>query len=69
MLVIKNARIFTAANTELDKGDIAIENGKIAEVGEHLGVRPVVDTIFAAWLFSMPVIVDALSHIGGFAGV
>lgn len=68
MLVIKNARIFTAADTELDKGDIAIENGKIAEVGEHIGVRPGDETIDAAGLFAMPGIVDAHSHIGGFAG-
>ena len=57
MLVIKNARIFTAADTELDKGDIAIENGKIAEVGEHIGVRPGDETIDAAGLFAMPGIV------------
>ena len=68
MLVIKNARIFTAADTELDKGDIAIENGKIAEVGEHIEVRPGDETIDAAGLFAMPGIVDAHSHIGGFAG-
>ena len=29
MLVIKNARVFTAAGRNYDKGDIAVENGKI----------------------------------------
>lgn len=68
MLVIKNARVFTAAGRNYDKGDIAVENGKIVAVTESIETKDSYDVIDASGLFAMPGIVDAHSHIGGFAG-
>ena len=36
MLVIKNARVFTAAGRNYDKGDIAAENGKISDATKKI---------------------------------
>ena len=66
MLVIQNARIFTAADKNYERGDIAVENGKILSVGENLPVPQGAEVIDARGLFVMPGIVDAHSHVGGF---
>ncbi len=66
MLVIKNARIFTAADKDYEKGSILIDGGKIAAIGSDLNVPEGAETIDASGLFAMPGIVDAHSHIGGF---
>lgn len=66
MLVIKNARIFTAADTDYEQGCILVEDGKIFAVGPNTVFPENVDVIDANGLFAMPGIVDAHSHIGGF---
>ncbi len=66
MLVIKNARIFTAAEKDYEKGSILIKGGKIAAIGSDLSAPEGVEAIDAEGLFAMPGIVDAHSHIGGF---
>lgn len=66
MLVIKNARIFTAAERNYETGDIAVSDGKIAAVAEHIEATACDEVLDATGLFAMPGIVDAHSHIGGF---
>ncbi|MCE5236484.1 MAG: amidohydrolase, partial [Eubacteriales bacterium] len=66
MLVIRNARVFTAAGATYDKADIAVNGGKIAAVGPELPIPEGAEVLDAAGLFAMPGIVDAHSHIGGF---
>lgn len=72
MLVIKNARIFTAAERNYEKGDIIVDNGKITAVGTDAAIhmdaasQKEAEIIDAEGLFAMPGIVDAHSHIGGF---
>ncbi len=72
MLVIKNARIFTAAGRNYEKGDIIVDNGKIIAVGTDSAIhmdaplQKEAEIIDAEGLFAMPGIVDAHSHIGGF---
>lgn len=65
MLVIQNAKVYTSAGKVLEKGDIAMENGKITAVGEGLPVPEGAQVIDAAGLVAIPGIVDAHSHIGG----
>ena len=63
---IRGARIFTMGpQGTLEKGDILIENGKIAAIGEQLDCEDA-EVIDAAGLTAIPGIVDAHSHIGGF---
>ncbi len=70
MLVIRNARIFTAAESEPGRGcidgDILIKDGKIAEIGSNLKYSSDAEIIEANGLFAMPGLIDAHSHIGGF---
>lgn len=72
MLVIKNARIFTAAERNYEKGDIIVDSGKITAVGTDAAIHmdaaslKEAEVINAEGLFAMPGIVDAHSHIGGF---
>lgn len=66
MLVIRHAKIFTAADKTYERGDIAVENGKIIAVAEKLPVPDYAEIIEADGLFAMPGIVDAHSHVGGF---
>jgi imidazolonepropionase-like amidohydrolase len=65
-LIIKNARIFTAAENEPPfYGCIAVSDGKIAEIikgeCEHLQAREITN---AANMFVYPGLIDAHSHIG-----
>jgi len=66
MLVIKNARIFTAAKRDYEQGSILIDAGKILAIGGEVAAPEDAETIDAGGLFAMPGIVDAHSHIGGF---
>ncbi len=66
MLVIRHAKIFTAADKTYERGDIAVENGKIIAVAEKLPAPDYAEIIEADGLFAMPGIVDAHSHVGGF---
>ena len=64
MYVIKNALVYTMADTGVVKADILVENGKIAAIGENLSAETVID---AAGKVVTPGFVDAHSHIGGIA--
>lgn len=66
MLVIRNARVFTATGSDYDRADIAIDGAKITAVGPGLAVPEGAEVVDATGLFAMPGIVDAHSHIGGF---
>lgn len=65
MLVIKGAKIYTAEDKVIEKGDILIENGKIKEVGPSLDIKNS-KIINAENLIATPGLIDAHSHIGGF---
>ena len=62
MLVIKNAKIYTSAGMVYEKGDIAIENGKIVDIGESLSCEQA-EVLDCKGLVVIPGIVDAHSHI------
>ncbi|MBQ7113117.1 MAG: amidohydrolase [Clostridia bacterium] len=62
MLILKNGKVLTMAGPEF-VGDVAIENGKIAAVGENLSFEgALVCDVSGAYV--MPGIIDAHSHIG-----
>ena len=66
MSILKNAKIFTMENDIFTIGDIAIENGKILKIADHIDAR-LNDDIFDChqmWVF--PGLVDAHCHIGMF---
>ena len=65
MLLIKNAKIYTMAGSVIDKGDILLKDGKVAEIGQDLdsGEAVVLD---AEGLCALPGLIDAHTHIGGF---
>lgn len=68
MLVIQNAKIFTAAKharQDYETGSILIDNKKIVAVGK-VDIPSKAEVIDATGLFVMPGLVDAHSHIGGF---
>ncbi len=62
MLVLKNGRVLTMAGREF-VGDVAVENGKIAALGENLDF-PGAQVRDVTGCYVMPGIVDAHSHIG-----
>ena len=65
-ILIKNATVYTMGPQGiLEKGDILLEDGKIAAVGENLSCEEA-EIVEAAGLTALPGIVDAHSHIGGF---
>ena len=66
MLVIKNAKIFTAAGKVYPKGDILIDNGKICKVAEEISVPDGAEVLDAAGYVVTPGLVDAHSHVGTF---
>lgn len=59
-LLIKNGTLVTA--TECFKGDIAVENGKIACVGTHLDI-PADKTVDASGKYVLPGAIDAHTHL------
>src|SRR5690554_2758787 len=65
MLVIRDAKIYTAEDRVYEKGDILIEDGKIVDIGESLRYDEG-EIIDGRGLVVIPGIVDAHSHIGGF---
>ena len=67
-MIIRNALIHDAVHKEPFKGDIKIENGKLAMVGGTAGDDEVI--LDAEGLYAYPGFVDAHSHIGldGYGG-
>lgn len=66
MLLIKNAKIFPVDGPVIEKGDILIKDGKIAEVGPCIGA-PEAEVLDASGLCVTPGLVDAHTHAGGFS--
>ncbi len=62
MLILKNGKLLTMEGPEFT-GDIAIENGKIAAVGENLSFENA-EVRDVSGCYVMPGIIDAHSHIG-----
>ncbi len=58
-LVLKNCQIINVLTTEIEKGDIAIENGKIVGVGKYKGMK-VIDLKGA---YVAPGLIDGHVHI------
>ncbi len=66
-LLIKNGTIITVTKGTIDKGDILLKDGKIAEIGSNLQAPPGASEIDATGKFIMPGIIDPHSHIGVYA--
>ncbi len=64
MILIKNAKILTMAERDLEKGDILMGDGKIQRIGENIAAPAGAEIIDASGLTAMPGIVDAHCHIG-----
>ncbi len=61
--VIQNATVMTVTRGNIEKGDILIRNGKIAQVGKRVRVPQGAEVIDAAGMYVIPGIIDAHSHI------
>ncbi len=61
---IKGAEIRTVTRGTLEKGDIILANGKIAEIGERLDTPDGAVVIEAAGCIVTPGLVDSHSHLG-----
>jgi imidazolonepropionase-like amidohydrolase len=64
MLLIKNGKVLTMAGEIYEKGDVLIEDGKIAGVGESLDAAADARIIDAKGCWVMPGLIDAHCHIG-----
>src|SRR3984957_9939607 len=69
VILIRNATILTVSHGTIDKGDILIKEGKIAEVGTSIKVPTGARVIDATGQFVMPGIIDCHSHIAIEGGV
>jgi imidazolonepropionase-like amidohydrolase len=67
-VLIRNATILTVTNGTL-KGDILVENGRIAKLGEKLSASMDVPVIDATGMYVMPGIIDTHSHFAMSAGI
>jgi imidazolonepropionase-like amidohydrolase len=61
--LIKNGTILTVTNGTIEKGDVLIRGGKIAEVGKGLTAPEGAKVIDATGQYVMPGIIDCHSHI------
>ncbi len=64
MLIIKNGMIHDGVHREAFRGDILVEGGKIAAVGEGLQAPEGADQVDAEGLGVYPGFVEAHGHIG-----
>lgn len=63
MLIIKGGRVMTMAGKEYPQGDVLIEDGKIAAVGENIGAEDA-EVLDVKGMWVMPGLVEAHCHIG-----
>jgi imidazolonepropionase-like amidohydrolase len=63
IVLIRNATILTVSHGTIEKGDILIKDGKIAEVGTSIKAPADAQIIDANGQFVMPGIIDCHSHI------
>lgn len=64
MILIRNAKILTMAGHDYERGDILIEDGKIAAIGEGISSPSSTQIIEANGLWALPGFVDAHCHLG-----
>lgn len=64
MLLIRNAKILTMAGRDYERGDILIQDGKIAAIGEGISSPSDAQIIEANGLWALPGFVDAHCHLG-----
>jgi len=64
MLLIKNVQIHDAINPNPYKGDILVENGKIAQIAADIAAPEGAEVVDATGLRAYPGFIDAHSHIG-----
>jgi imidazolonepropionase-like amidohydrolase len=64
MLFIRNAKILTMAGRDYERGDILIENGKIAAIGDGISSPTDAQIIDANGLWALPGFIDAHCHLG-----
>lgn len=64
MLIIKNAKILTMVDTDIECGDILIEDGKIKAVGIDLAIPQGAEVVDATGLWALPGFIDAHCHLG-----
>ncbi len=63
-VLIKNGRILTVTKGTIEKGDILVRNGKIAQIGTNISAPSGVKVIDASGKAVMPGIIDAHIHRG-----
>ena len=64
MILIKNGTLYTMENDQVVCGDILVNDGKIAEIGENLAAPEGAEVIDAAGKLVFPGFIDAHSHLG-----
>lgn len=64
MLLLKNAKVLTMAGSDLERGDVLVDGGKIAAVGVNLSTPEGVQVIDCTGNTLMPGIIDAHCAIG-----
>jgi len=73
MLLIRNAKITTMADTDYEKGYILVENGKIVSIGDneneldrltHKPSTGIIEIIDADGMYAYPGFIDAHCHVG-----
>lgn len=64
MILIKNGKIITMTQKNLDRGSILIDNGKIVRVEKYIEENDSMEIIDASNKIVMPGIIDAHCHIG-----
>lgn len=62
--LIQNATVFDGLGGQIDDGDVLIENGRIAAVGQDLEVPDGATVIDAAGRYVTPGVIDIHSHLG-----
>ncbi len=64
MLLIQNGTLYTMEEKEPIRGDLLIQDGKIAQIGQRIPVKQGMQVLDATGLRVYPGFIDAHSHIG-----
>ena len=64
MILIKNGTLYTMENDQVLCGDILVNDGKIAEIGENIAAPEGAEVIDAAGKLVFPGFIDAHDHLG-----
>ena len=63
-VLIRDATVLTGTDREIQHGDVLLQDGKIAAVGQHLQAPPGARTVEGKGKFVTPGIIDIHSHLG-----